>query len=391
MNYEKIVEQFEARYEPDYSKIQKKLEYLKEIENYNEISKYLSKCVESDINDNPLVYEHDGLLTGSALFNAFRMLVDITVKEFKNNASNFVLAIPEIIFNACNFAFDVIDEDTAAKLSNYKNRFFSLAASILPGHIIRHTIQNKKARAYCITNQLTQALERTRLKGLTAGDLQLPEPLTVVHLIGGMDSIVVFLQFDNLKTPNKKHLHITTFFPKGSIRSNLSGYTYSSYSPETSLQIYDSYDEGSVQCFAREEYNIIKETVRISINSLLYITNNPEDVINTDSNKEVTDLTDRMLRTRGAKREKLKERLRSMPKSPIRLVGRHYVIDKRLQRDPTVRGEADYHLRVRFIVAGHWRKQACGIGRADRRLMWIEPYWKGPEFAPITRSIGVVK
>lgn len=34
---------------------------------------------------------------------------------------------------------------------------------------------------------------------------------------------------------------------------------------------------------------------------------------------------------------------------------------------------------VQFLVRGHWRNQVCGAGRADRRYIWIEPYWKGPE------------
>lgn len=31
-----------------------------------------------------------------------------------------------------------------------------------------------------------------------------------------------------------------------------------------------------------------------------------------------------------------------------------------------------------FIVRGHYRWQPCGSGREDRRVTWIDPYWKGP-------------
>ena len=37
-----------------------------------------------------------------------------------------------------------------------------------------------------------------------------------------------------------------------------------------------------------------------------------------------------------------------------------------------------WRLRHRFVVRGHWRNQACGAGRAERRRKWIEPFWKGP-------------
>jgi hypothetical protein len=36
---------------------------------------------------------------------------------------------------------------------------------------------------------------------------------------------------------------------------------------------------------------------------------------------------------------------------------------------------------VRFLVRGHWRR--AQQGRADQRLRWIEPYWKGPELAAV--------
>lgn len=36
-----------------------------------------------------------------------------------------------------------------------------------------------------------------------------------------------------------------------------------------------------------------------------------------------------------------------------------------------------------WVVSGHWRWQACGPGRKDRRLTWIAPHLKGPEDAPL--------
>jgi len=37
----------------------------------------------------------------------------------------------------------------------------------------------------------------------------------------------------------------------------------------------------------------------------------------------------------------------------------------------------------RWWVAGHWRQQPCGEGRAERRPTWIAPYLKGPEDKPL--------
>jgi hypothetical protein len=41
-----------------------------------------------------------------------------------------------------------------------------------------------------------------------------------------------------------------------------------------------------------------------------------------------------------------------------------------------------WRVRARFIVRGHWRRQACGLNRAERRPKWIAPFWKGPKDGP---------
>jgi len=34
---------------------------------------------------------------------------------------------------------------------------------------------------------------------------------------------------------------------------------------------------------------------------------------------------------------------------------------------------------VQFVVRGHRRWQACGPKHSERKLIWINPFWKGPE------------
>ncbi len=38
---------------------------------------------------------------------------------------------------------------------------------------------------------------------------------------------------------------------------------------------------------------------------------------------------------------------------------------------------------VQVMVRGHYRNQACGVGRMERKTIWIEPHWRGPEAALI--------
>lgn len=47
-------------------------------------------------------------------------------------------------------------------------------------------------------------------------------------------------------------------------------------------------------------------------------------------------------------------------------------------------------LKVQFLVRGHWRHQTHGPGNELRKLIWIQPFWKGPEDAVILRRTHVV-
>jgi hypothetical protein len=71
-------------------------------------------------------------------------------------------------------------------------------------------------------------------------------------------------------------------------------------------------------------------------------------------------------------------------------VGQVRVVDARPMRtvpaDPEeTAGSEDSGRRysTRWVVRGHWRQQAHGTGRAQRRTQWIESYIKGPEDAPL--------
>lgn len=44
----------------------------------------------------------------------------------------------------------------------------------------------------------------------------------------------------------------------------------------------------------------------------------------------------------------------------------------------------------RFVVRGHWRQQAHGPNRSERRTIWVPSYIKGPEGAPLLHSEKVM-
>jgi hypothetical protein len=42
-------------------------------------------------------------------------------------------------------------------------------------------------------------------------------------------------------------------------------------------------------------------------------------------------------------------------------------------------GRGGWHVMRRHVVRGHMRRQVCGIGRQDRKTIWIAPFPRGPE------------
>jgi hypothetical protein len=38
---------------------------------------------------------------------------------------------------------------------------------------------------------------------------------------------------------------------------------------------------------------------------------------------------------------------------------------------------------VQTLVRGHYKRQVIGMARSGRKIIWVEPYWRGPEDAPI--------
>jgi hypothetical protein len=48
-------------------------------------------------------------------------------------------------------------------------------------------------------------------------------------------------------------------------------------------------------------------------------------------------------------------------------------------------------LSYRFIVQGHFTHQACGPKHSERKVIFIKPYWKGPEYAEVINATHLVK
>lgn len=79
-------------------------------------------------------------------------------------------------------------------------------------------------------------------------------------------------------------------------------------------------------------------------------------------------------------------------KQPVEINDVQIINLRTLARDDTEprkqEGTREYHHR--WVVGGHWRQQACGPGRKQRKPVFILPYVKGPEDAPLkTERVNV--
>lgn len=65
------------------------------------------------------------------------------------------------------------------------------------------------------------------------------------------------------------------------------------------------------------------------------------------------------------------------------MVGRPVVVDLTERVRSHIEGVIRGSLKVQGIVRGHWKNQPHGTGSTQRKFIHVEPYWRGPEDAPI--------
>ena len=113
------------------------------------------------------------------------------------------------------------------------------------------------------------------------------------------------------------------------------------------------------------------------MNTVLYATY-VEPGENWEANEEARNLWSRIEKLpKGAKRDRLKERYRTLSKKPRILLGRSIAVRRGRPEGVVQSGPARKVLDLRVQVAGHWKRVAHGPGLVDRRWQWIEPYWRG--------------
>jgi hypothetical protein len=121
---------------------------------------------------------------------------------------------------------------------------------------------------------------------------------------------------------------------------------------------------------------------RLALNSLLYIQHVKEDVVH---HKEHGVPPSKLAHANAIKSKKQRETYLSKYRSDVRYVQ----LGARFATDASGGAEREGAV-VRHLVRGHWRWQVCGKGRAERRLMWIRPHWRGEDAPEMPRAVTTI-
>lgn len=130
--------------------------------------------------------------------------------------------------------------------------------------------------------------------------------------------------------------------------------------------------------FLGENTSQIETWVSLIVNTIMYVTYVENDV-RYDPDFGVPAKV--MTRAKAIPTNKARRKFLDAHRAPCR----YFILGEQAQKTITV-GKASGNgssPTVKFVVRGHWRNQAHGPSMSLRKMMWIQPYWKGTEDAPI--------
>jgi hypothetical protein len=119
--------------------------------------------------------------------------------------------------------------------------------------------------------------------------------------------------------------------------------------------------------------------VQLVLNVLLYLSSDRADVCHCHAN-EIARLTKG--RDRKKLRAVLRERIGRLERERVFIVGSSVRIDPALREHLSRSPGSGSSLAYRTVVRGHWKHQPFGEARAERRLIWIQPYVRGGDDLP---------
>jgi len=139
--------------------------------------------------------------------------------------------------------------------------------------------------------------------------------------------------------------------------------------------------------FGPVQQDEMRDIFEFSLKCILYITGADSDIRWVDETPELENQLKRA-KTKG-NMKKIQRKLDKAKK--MYLVGHKIILsrEEKMMYDNIKKGL--WKVSFRFIVQGHWRNQAYGPSRKSRKLIFIEPHWRGPTYAEVINSEHIVK
>jgi len=250
-------------------------------------------------------------------------------------------------------------------------------------------------KVYEITSGLLDQLVHTEIRGVKQTELKLP--FTAVKIMLPVD---FFPKFKSIILYEHAFVNLGSdgVFCRPSIAMLLS---LRSEEAEILLnntlnEELDIYETKSQHIYKHDEAEDLgaHNIPHLFMNVIMYMTSQDVRRKTITTNPEYNALTRRLEKARGAKREEIKSRRRSLDPG-YRIVLGIGVPCISVDNQGGV-------LTVRTLVSGFWRNQVFGPAKdadgtwiagkeREHRKLWIQPFWRGPELAPETNPIRVMR
>lgn len=272
--------------------------------------------------------------------------------------------------------------------------------------------QHKKlSKVYEVTKGLSILLSKTSVRGISTKDIQLPFQTLFIQVPSGTFQNQESGNFTGLYVHEEKR-HATEINEAYRIWFV---YLAAEHTTPTTLEPYDTarlgfaftlkedepIDALKLLRIGNEKDHSLGETILLWLfNLCLYLGGPDADQIFEVTNKEARDLTNRIAKLpKGPKKDKLKDQLKRLEPRDRYIIGRSF---KTQEAEATI-GKKGGKLLVQTWVAGHHRrvvdvKEPLWETREDgskintaRRWIWVRPYRKGDEDAPISNPLRIVK
>ena len=130
-----------------------------------------------------------------------------------------------------------------------------------------------------------------------------------------------------------------------------------------------------------------KDVFQLVMNVILYATMPDLDEETFIPNEEARRLWKKIRTNKNPKQIlKAKKELAKSPHVTVRQLGNKIRVDRTMSVEAFIKSNDGRALNIRVLVAGHHKWQVYGKGRSERKRIFIEPYWRGPEDAPMSES-----